>query len=192
MRLLAIAGIFVLMFTWAACGSIPAEEAAETESTITEPVVTLPSDELFEEWQLPSFGPYSIGMELPDENPIDTACRKEIEKIIQNTQEVAEMYSSFTELWKTETNHALMILRSKLTGNHLNELNEAQKAWEIYVKNDSALGSDLRAAVAEERWEHGYGVYSLTKSLRVQRYRALQLIEYCYAVTGEYEYIYQQ
>jgi len=187
-KLLAL-GILLVMLSWAACGRSDSLQPTTEETTAEE---IFPSDELLREWALPSFSPYCLSMGGGYENPIDPAYWKKYDETYLNPPNEEKFYLEFTEIWKAEMEHALTILRGELAGKRLNELNESQKGWEAYEKNDSSLGLDLKGMLASGGGERLYGPIYYHKNLLVQRYRALQLIEYCYAAMGDYDYAYQE
>lgn len=181
------AGLFLLILICTACEQVSVSEAETTTGIVR------PTETLSQENELPSFSPYSLEISVLLDNPLDVAYRIKKEELDATSGYLlAEInfYKEFNELWTSEMNHALKILRDNLTKEKLNKLDEAQTAWVTYEKKDAELGANLRAEVAEIAGEHGYGVISIRKAFLVQRYRTLQLIEYCCAVVGDYKFIY--
>jgi len=141
--------------------------------------------ELERERALPMFS-ITIGQSNLEDNPIDDAYWNLLQEHIGEPYSSSleyDSYMDFTALWEKEMQNALEILKSKLTGDLLNALNESQNYWEEYEKVDNELGLSLRLQAAHaEGYVRGYAIPSAAKAFLTQRLRALQLIEYCEAI----------
>lgn len=133
---------------------------------------------------------------LQKEIYIDIAFQKKWEETVsgQGLQDQINIYSEFTEIWKTEMNNAFAKLKKQLSEEQLEKLNESQEAWVTYIQNSAELLLDVEYEAAE-RTDERIGMYALHEDalikMRMYRDRTMQLINYCYITSGEYSYVFK-
>ena len=122
-----------------------------------------------------------------NENPIDESYEHN-EPESSNTISMVEFSIKYAEFWQTEMDNALNILTDNLTDEVLEKLKSQQKSWEEYSSNSTPSNIYIES--------YGYGtgmqLQDSAKYLLEVRQRAMELIEYCIMITGDYEFIYSE
>lgn len=155
---------------------LPAGEKETTTSSAKNEKTTEPSKE-------ETTQPEDVGeVDYVTNNPID----RDFDDAIKNIRNSSryEITEDFAQKWKSEMNANLEKLGEKLSPEHKELLDKAQKDWEDYVKSELKLAyayADILEISGDDALEHNAKCY-----YNAYRDRAIQLYEYIQSLTKKY------
>ena len=120
------------------------------------------------------------------DNPIDKAFMKDYSLSELDDLTIIDKYSN---IWDSELVFVINELQKQLKGEQLTELNDLQNNWNEFVENDIKLAADIHLKTAGKGSE--ISVLNGYKSIELTRKHTLELIEYLYMFTGEYQFNYK-
>lgn len=134
------------------------------------------------------FSESSVGGILND-NPIDKLYFEECKNVV-TTLDATNLYDKYSEIWQNELDAVVDKIETNLSDEKLEEFQTSQEAWELFYSTDPDIAVDMYMS------RMGYGtiihyIYG-DKALSMKRYRTLELAEYCYLLTGEFEFQFNQ
>lgn len=134
------------------------------------------------------FSESSVG-EILNNNPIDKLYFEECKNVV-TTLDATNLYDKYSEIWQNELDTVVEKIEKNLSDEKLEEFQTSQDAWEIFYSTDPNIAVDMYMS------RMGYGtiihyIYG-DKALSMKRYRTLELAEYCYLLTGEFEFQFNQ
>lgn len=127
--------------------------------------------------------------ELLNNNIIDKLYIEECNGAM-TTLEFMDINNKYLDIWKNELDNVVDKIKTFLSDEMLSEFNESQAAWQIYFETDPNIAVDIYT----QKMGSGSIVHQLyaDKSLHMVRKRTLELAEYYYILTGNFEFEFQQ
>lgn len=121
-------------------------------------------------------------------NPIDE--KYESREFEGNHKEYNTITEVYTESWYDEMNYAIEKLLPLLDEDDRKVFLESQKSWESYYQQNLAIQTSLYKEYKYEPIGQDYWMAVMDENARKIRDRALEVIEYLYAISGEYTFSY--
>lgn len=121
-------------------------------------------------------------------NPIDE--QYENREFEGNHKAYNAITEAYMESWYDEMNYAIEKLLPLLDEDDKNVFLESQKSWELYYQQNLAIQTRIYKEYKYEPIGQDYWVAVLDENARKIRDRALEVIEYLYAISGEYTFAY--
>jgi uncharacterized protein YecT (DUF1311 family) len=129
--------------------------------------------------------------EIIDSNPIDKYF--DTVEIDGSTTEMISKYCQYRDYWRSEIEETILNLSVVLNAEDKQSLKEAQLAWETFMsKND-----DIRKSMFYQKNYEGEDFGNYKKFLvsvnqaNETKYRALELMEYLYNLSGKVEFVFK-
>lgn len=122
-------------------------------------------------------------------NPIDKQYL-EAWKDVVTTVDMVNMYQKNLDIWQNELEIVVDKIEKNIPKDKLKEFQKSQEAWELFYETNPNIAVDMYY------FKMGTGSISHQiygeKALWMKRYRTLELAEYCYLLTGEFEFEFEQ
>lgn len=127
--------------------------------------------------------------ELLNNNIIDKLYIEECNDAM-TTMEFMDINNKYLEIWKNELDNVVDKIKVSLSGELILDFNESQAAWQILFETDPNIAVDIYT----QKMGSGSIVHQLyaDKALHMVRKRTLELAEYYYILTGDFEFEFQQ
>lgn len=127
--------------------------------------------------------------ELLNDNIIDKLYIEECNDAM-TTVEFININNRYLDIWKNELDNVVDKIKAFLSDEMLSEFDKSQAAWQIYFETDPNIAVDIYT----QKMGSGSIVHQLyaDKSLHMVRKRTLELAEYYYILTGNFEFEFQQ
>ena len=127
--------------------------------------------------------------ELLNNNIIDKLYIEECNDAM-TTMEFMDINNKYLDIWKNELDNVVDKIKVSLSGELILDFNESQAAWQILFETDPNIAVDIYT----QKMGSGSIVHQLyaDKALHMVRKRTLELAEYYYILTGDFEFEFQQ
>ena len=127
--------------------------------------------------------------ELLNNNIIDKLYIEECNDAM-TTMEFMDINNKYLDIWKNELDNVVDKIKVSLSGELILDFNESQAAWQILFETDPNIAGDIYT----QKMGRGSIVHQLyaDKALHMVRKRTLELAEYYYILTGDFEFEFQQ
>lgn len=127
--------------------------------------------------------------ELLNDNIIDKLYIEECNDAM-TTVEFMNIDNRYLDIWKNELDNVVDKIRVLLSDEMLSEFDKSQAAWQIYFETNPNIAVNFYT----QKMGSGSIVHQLyaDKSLHMVRNRTLELAEYYYILTGNFEFEFQQ
>ena len=127
--------------------------------------------------------------EILNNNIIDKLYIEEC-KAAMTTVEFMHIDNRYLDIWKNELDNVVDKIKAVLSDEMLSRFDESQAAWQIYFETDPNIAVDIYI----QKMGRGSIVHQLyaDKSLHILRKRTLELAEYYYILTGNFEFEFQE
>lgn len=127
--------------------------------------------------------------EILNNNLIDKLCFEESKSVV-TTGDIVNLYQKYLDIWQNELNIVVEKIETNISDEKLEEFQISQDAWETLYKTNPNI------AVYMYCFKMGQGtiIHSIygEKALYMIRYRTLELAEFCYLLTGEFSFEFDQ
>lgn len=123
--------------------------------------------------------------EIINNNPIDKLYFEEMKEVV-TTKDMVDIYQKYLDVWQNELDIAVEIIEKNIPKENLEKFQISQEAWESFYETNPNIAVDMYSV------NMGMGsifhiIYG-EKALHMERYRTLELAEYCYLLTGSFEF----
>ncbi len=127
--------------------------------------------------------------EILNNNIIDKLYIEECNDAI-TTVEFMNINNRYLDIWKNELDNVVDKIKSFLSDEMLSKFDESQASWQIYFETNPNIAVDIYT----QKMGRGSIVHQLyaDKSLHMLRQRTLELAEYYYILTGNFEFEFQE
>ena len=171
--------LILVLFNFTSCCKVTStEQSLEAINDI------IPSD-----YKYISYSESSEISEILNSNPIDELYFKEWKDAI-TTADITNLYQKYLSIWQSELDAVVEKIEKNLSDEELDDFQASQEAWELFYKTNPNIAVDMYTS----KMGVGSIVHEIygNKSVKMIRYRTLELAEYCYLLTGKFEFIFNQ
>ena len=107
-----------------------------------------------------------------------------------NNCRYTNLYQKYLSIWQSELDAVVEKIEKNLSDEELDDFQASQEAWELFYKTNPNIAVDMYTS----KMGVGSIVHEIygNKAVKMIRYRTLELAEYCYLLTGEFEFIFKQ
>lgn len=184
--LVSLLAISTLMFVSCDEASSLKKEMTDTNDIISKKEeITNVNDTIPPNFRFITYSESSEISEVLNNNPIDTLYFKELKDVVTNV-DIVNIYQRYLDIWRNELDMIVERIEKSIPEEKLEEFQISQEAWESFYEINPNIAVDIYS------YKMGTGsvvheIYG-DKALYLIRYRTLELAEYCYLLTGDFEF----
>lgn len=166
--------LFIIIFLLSSC------DKATKNNKDTNKNAIIPSNFIY----TPFSGSTKID-EILNNNVIDKRYIEEWKDVV-TTVDTVNIYQKYLDIWQNELDIVVKKIEKNISDDELNEFRNSQEAWVAFYETNPNIAVDIYS----DRMGTGTIIHEIygNKALFMKRYRVLELAEYCYLLTGNFEF----